>query len=209
MTEGFRLLALDDVERAAFVMSQALVEDPLCVYMLPNDRTRVQTLRRFFLAYGALGIGNRRGYGSGTPLEAVAFWNPPGQKRMSITVRQLGRFLPLLFTQYVSGIYRVSSVDRRIDAMHEKHAPEPHYYLDNIAVLKEHRGRGLASSLIQPVLGLAAQQGLSVYTDTVTEANVPLYEHLGFRCVEIQPVAEAGITIWALLRPTTDMGSDH
>jgi hypothetical protein len=34
----------------------------------------------------------------------------------------------------------------------------------------------------------------------VTEANVPLYEHFGFECVERNPVAGTGITIYALKR---------
>lgn len=37
-------------------------------------------------------------------------------------------------------------------------------------------------------------------TDTVTPANVGLYEHFGFECVARVPVADTGITVFAMRR---------
>lgn len=88
----------------------------------------------------------------------------------------------------------------QIGTNHKKHAPEPHFYLDNPGVLVSARGRGLSSTLIRPFLQMADEQKVIAYTDTVTEANVPLYEHFGFECVERNPVAGTGITVYALKR---------
>ena len=48
---------------------------------------------------------------------------------------------------------------------------------------------------------MADSQKVIAYTDTVTKANVPLYEHFGFELMEAGPVAGTGITVYALRRP--------
>jgi ribosomal protein S18 acetylase RimI-like enzyme len=198
-----RLLTLSDVQRAAQVLSQAFVDDPLCAYMLPIRRTRPRTLQKFFHLYGEAGINNQRGYGAGEPLAGVAFWIFPGQDSLSISLRSL---VPLLLTWYPIGYIRARAILERQDALHKKYAPDPHFYLDNIGVLAAARGRGIASKLIRPLLELADKQQVSAYTDTVTRSNVALYEHLGFRCVEESPVQGTDITVWALYRPAQPGG---
>jgi hypothetical protein len=93
-----RLLTLTDVEPAAQVIAQAFVDDPLTSFMFPIKATRVKTLTKFFRVYGEINIKNQRGYGVGEPLQGVAFWKFPEQDSMSISVKSLGKLLPLLFT---------------------------------------------------------------------------------------------------------------
>jgi len=197
----YRLLTLSDVEPAAHVLSQAFVNDPLCVFMLPFKRTRARTLHTFFRAYGEVNIKNQRGYGVGEPLEGVAYWKFPRQADVSISVKSLSLFLPLLLTFYPIGYFRARVILQQIEALHQKYANEPHFYLDNIGVLASARGQGVASQLIRPFLEKADSEKVIVYTDTVTRANVALYEHFGFQCVEASAMAGAGITVWALRRP--------
>ena len=196
-----RLLILSDVEEAAQVISQAFVDDPLTSFMLPIKETRIRTLVKFFRVYGALSIQNQRGYGVGAPLQGVAYWKLPEQESMSINVKSLAKLLPLLFTMYTVGYFRAKAIVHQIDILHKKYAAEPHFYLDNIGVLASARGKGLSSKLIRPFLEMADSQKVIAYTDTVTPANVPLYEHFGFRCMEERPVAGTGITVYALRRP--------
>ena len=195
-----RLLNLSDTEMAAYVISQAFEDDPLISYVLPFKATRVKTLIKFFRLYGELGIKNQRGYGVGEPLQAVAYWKSPDQKNMSISVKSIGKLLPLLFTMYPIGYLRAKPILEKIDSMHAQYANEPHYYLDNIGVLPSARGRGLSSKLIRPFLDMADSQKVIAYTDTVTASNVPLYEHFGFECVEKSLIPRAGVTVWALRR---------
>jgi hypothetical protein len=195
------MLTLSDVEPAANVISQAFVDDPLCAFMLPFRRGRVRTLHKFFRAYGEVNIKNGRGFGAGEPLQGVAYWKSPIQEELSISVKSLSIFLPLLFTFYPIGYIRARAVLKQIDALHEVHAATPHYYLDNLGVVPAARGQGLSSRLIRPFLEKADAEGVIACTDTVTRSNVPLYEHFGFQCVEERAVPGTGITVWALRRP--------
>jgi ribosomal protein S18 acetylase RimI-like enzyme len=201
MNSDFRLLTLSDVEQAARVISQAFVDDPLFSYMLPIKLTRVKTLHKFFRAYGEVNIKNNRGYGAGEPLQGVAYRKSPSQDNMSISVRSLTLFLPLLFTLYPIGYFRAKAILQQIDNLHKKYADEPHYYLDNVGVIPAARGQGISSKVIRPILELADSQKVSTYTDTVTQSNMALYEHFGFQCVEQSPLAKTGITVSALWRP--------
>src|SRR5687768_1359258 len=198
---NLRLLTLSDVEEAAQVLAQAFVDDPLVSFMLPVKATRVKTLVKFFHVYGEIIIKNKRGYGVGEPLQGVAYWKFPEQDSLSISVKSLGKFLPLLFTMYPIGYFRARAVLNQLDAMHGKYANEPHFYLDNLGVLPSARGKGLSSKLIRPFLEMADSQKVIAYTDTVTPANVPLYEHFGFECVQESHIPSTGITVFALRRP--------
>jgi len=196
----YRQLTLADVEPAAQVIAQAFVDDPLTSFMLPFKATRVKSLVRFFRVYGEISIKNQRGFGVGEPLQGIAYWKFPNQDSMSISVKSLGKFLPILFTMYPIGYFRAKKILERIDTFHTKHANEPHFYLDNLGVLTSARGKGFSSKLIRPFLEMADTQKVIAYTDTVTESNVRLYEHFGFECVEKSRVANTGITVYALRR---------
>ena len=196
----FRQLALSDVEQAADVISQAFINDPLCAYMLPYKQTRLTTLRKFFRAYGEVNISNQRGYGVCEPLKGVAFWMEPNHTDVSIRVKSLSIFLPLLFTYYPIGYIRARAILKQIDHLHQKYTDGPHYHLDNIGVLPSNQGEGLSSRLIRPFLSKADAEKAIVYTDTVTRANVGLYEHFEFQTMDECPIVGKGITIWALRR---------
>ena len=197
----FRLLTLSDVDSAAGVISHAFIDDPLCAFMLPFRKTRVSAMFKFFRAYGEISIKNKRVYGAGQPLQGVAYWKFPDQADLSISFKSLGKFLPLLFTWYPVGLFRARAILAHIDRMHQKYAHQPHFYLDNIAVLATARGQGLSSKLIRPILELADAQKAIVYTDTENPANVPLYQHFGFQVMEVAKVGRTGVTVWALRRP--------
>jgi ribosomal protein S18 acetylase RimI-like enzyme len=195
-----RPLTLTDAENAARVISLAFMDDPLIKFMLPFKRTRFQTLYKYFRPMTAISIGNGKVYGVGEPLQGVAYWKAPEQKSMAVSVKNLIHFLPLLLTLFPIGFLRAKKLVEKTEAMHTRYADEPHYYLENLGVVESARGQGFASRLIHPILARADQQKVIAYTDTVNPANVPLYEHFGFQCVEAAPIREIGITVFALRR---------
>lgn len=197
---GHRRLTPGDSEAAAQVISQAFIDDPLCAFMFSRRAARLSTLLKFFRPYCQLNIAGGRGFGVGDPLHGVAFWEFPTNEGLSVSVKSLGMFIPLLFSRYPLGYLRARPVIRQTDALHQKYAAGPHFYLDNIGVLPAARGTGAASKLIRPVLQLADEQKVIIYTDTVTPGNLTLYEHFGFECVERLAVPGTGITVFALRR---------
>ena len=196
----YRQLTLPDLEPMAQVLAQSFAEDPLVSFILPRAKSRVKTVAKFFRAMGRLNIRAGSAFGVSDPLEGVAVWSFPNKSSSSAGLGDLPAFLPVLFSAYAMGVRRARAILNQIEANHKKHAPEPHFYLDNLGVLASSRGKGLSSRLIRPFLQMADEQKVIAYTDTVTESNVPLYEHFGFECVERNPVEGTGITVYALKR---------
>lgn len=197
----YRQLTIPDLEPMAQVLAQSFADDPLVSFILPNAKNRVRTVAKFFRAIGRLNIRAGSAFGVSDPLEGVAVWSFPNKPETSTTPKDLLSFLPVLFSPYLVGARRARPIFQQIEANHKKYAPEPHFYLDNLGVLASSRGKGLSSRLIRPFLAMADEQKTIAYTDTVTESNVPLYEHFGFECVEQNPVEGTGITVYALRRP--------
>jgi len=198
--QDYRQLTLSDLEPMVQVLAHSFEEDPLVSFILPNSKTRVKTVAKFFRAMGRLNIRANSAFGAGEPLQGVAIWNFPNKPEASAAPKDLLTFLPLLFSSYIIGAQRARAVFRQIEANHKKYANEPHFYLDNLGVLASARGRGLSSKLIRPFLDMADSQKAIAYTDTVTKANVPLYQHFGFELVEENPIHATGITVYALKR---------
>lgn len=78
----------------------------------------------------------------------------------------------------------------------------PHHHLNMIGVRREHRGKGLAGRLLDDVHRLAREDPESAGVTLTTEdpANVPLYEHFGYRCLGRVRVADA-LESWSFFRP--------
>jgi ribosomal protein S18 acetylase RimI-like enzyme len=198
--QEYRQLTLSDLDSMAQVLAQSFEEDPLVSFILPNKKTRVKTVAKFFRAMGKLNIQNNMAFGIGNPLEGVAVWNFP-DKSLSVRPKDFSTFIPLLLSSYPYQAQKARPIFRQIDANHKKYADEPHFYLDNLGVLASSRGKGLSSKLIRPFLEMADSQKVIAYTDTVTKANVPLYEHFGFQCMEENHIEGTGVIVYALRRP--------
>jgi ribosomal protein S18 acetylase RimI-like enzyme len=85
--------------------------------------------------------------------------------------------------------------------MHNQYAVDPHYYLQTIGVAPQAQGRGLSSLLIRPFMRQAAERGQGVYTETMTPANVTLYQHFGMACMEKAPITGTHLCVWSFYRP--------
>ncbi len=79
--------------------------------------------------------------------------------------------------------------------------PEPHLYLESLAVLPEHRGKGYGGVLINFInrLSEADEHSAGVGLDTQLPVNLTLYRHFGFHVIgegDMGPVHN-----WFLFRP--------
>lgn len=76
--------------------------------------------------------------------------------------------------------------------------------ITNVAVAKQHRGRGIAKAMLEKMLQLGREQGLDAFTLEVRESNVPaieLYHKLGFHDAGIRKnfydaPQENGLIMW-------------
>ena len=85
-------------------------------------------------------------------------------------------------------------------AVHKRHSPRPHWYLQFIGVDPMSQGKGYASRLLKPMLARIDTEGSSCFLETQNRENVPIYQHYGYRVVEEAVVPGTEIGHWAMLR---------
>lgn len=190
-----------DSDAAAEVLARAFAADPLWRYLFPQVTQRVLLLRQSFRATMPFYTRNKQVYGVGHPLDGVAIWRRPTQQSSGVATLLNANLLTLLFSPFVRTFRRTIPIFAHVDRMHSHYAAEPHYYLSLIGIAPEAQGKGRASLLMKPMLAQADAERASVYTETMSPSNVPLYEHYGFVCQEQWDVPGTALRIWALYRP--------
>ncbi len=177
-----RVAAAQDVQRLKAVMAEAFFEDPVLTWLMPNDTKRPTRLRRFFaieLRHMALARGR---IWTTKDRVGAALSMPPGSWRAPLRATLLEG---TAFGTYVPRAARLGA------AMERRHPREPHYYVRDVGVLPDMRGKGLGSALMRPTLDRCDQEGLPAYLEASSERNAALYERLGFRVTEELRVADS------------------
>lgn len=173
-------------------LARAFVEDPVFRYLIPHD----DDLGRSQLAFRMLGLNAfEQGIVLHTPDHAAAaYWATPGHWKMPWS--NVLRTLPLTLRAYRTRMFRALAFLSKIEAIHPT---DPHYYLEVLGTDPAHRGRGLAASIMEHVLGRADSEGVGAYLESSRDLNVPYYRRFGFEVVEEIRIP-GGPTIWPMWR---------
>ncbi len=195
---------------ASEILARAFHDDPLSVYLVPDDAKRARLLPWLYeriVRYGAMYNGELLstslpfplGKGPGVRSDAVAVWMPPGLAHTPVLrlVRAGLAFTPIKFGLNTIGRFIAANTVERLRA---KLAPEPHWYLWVIGVEPERQGQGLGSSLIEPMLQRADAEGAHCYLETHKKRNVAFYIKHGYNVVHSGSVPSGGPPYWCLKR---------
>jgi GNAT superfamily N-acetyltransferase len=85
-------------------------------------------------------------------------------------------------------------------AMHEHTPPETHWYLNMLGTHPHWQRQGLGTLVMSPITELCDRDGLPLYLETETVANVAYYSHLGFTVRSEWDVPLDGPHMWGMLR---------
>jgi GNAT superfamily N-acetyltransferase len=148
------------------------------------------TESRFCRGYPVLGVED------GERLAAAANVNPP--RTLPPPDSLTARYATLRERIGADAIARFEAFGAACDGLEPD---EPHYYLGMIGVRPEHQGRGLARLLLDELHAMSARdpESRGVVLTTETEANLPLYEHFGYRILGQGQADE--LVSWTLFRP--------
>jgi ribosomal protein S18 acetylase RimI-like enzyme len=200
-----RPISPDRLDDAVEIMSAAFRDNPLWVYIIPDEDRRERDLPRFFRVLIKSQLTSRQLYGVNDPLEGIAVWKLPNspERKLGSIIRSelLWTMARFLLSPGSIQLIKARKILSGSGEMHKRYAPGPHYFLDILAVHPKSQGKGLASRLVRPMLERADRESLPTYTDTSTPENVTIYEHYGFEVKEHLESPETGLNFWALLRP--------
>lgn len=127
-------------------------------------------------------------------LGAVSLWEPPG----GIYASRPGLWQEFNALLTPDEEERLAAYDDMVD---RRRPAEPHWYLGVLAVDAGRRGRGLARSVVSPILDSADRTGTSAMLETATPVNLAIYARLGFEVRAEIDLPHDGPHVWLMHRP--------
>jgi GNAT superfamily N-acetyltransferase len=182
-------------DRAAIsqTIGRAFFDDPIAVYLFPNEATR----RAGFGSFARLAMDQFSGTGVTLvtdPVRGAAIWQSPSPPQLGFW-RQAGLAFRLLLTAGTS----YSRALRLGKTFEKHHLKEPHWYLAILGTEPEAQGRGLGTALLQPILECCDEQRSSAYLESSKQRNIPFYQRQGFEVTGEISIPD-GPTVWPMLR---------
>ncbi len=192
-----RPTARADVRELSKVLARAFYDDPVMMFMLPEDKARVKALprmfttltRHHFLSRGGSEVASRDG-----SIGAATLWDPPGQRKSS-------RLEELMMMPTMAWLLR--SRGRETQAlgrvMEQAHPEEPHWYLMVIGSDPSVRGTGFGQALMRSRLDRCDAERAPAYLEASKEELLAYYGRFGFEQIgEIQ--IPDGPKMWPMWR---------
>ncbi len=196
-TVATRKIQRDDFELAAQALARAFYDDPMVVYIWPDEAKRRELLPIFMR--GAVKLTHPYGESfttSGQP-EGAALFLPPGKAKIP-TLPMLRILAPDIWRWRPGAFMRFLGI---VNEFEHKHPAETHWYLMVLGVDPPRQGQGVGGMLISDVLRRADAEKLPVYLETLKARNVPFYEKHGFAVREhFNCHAGKGPETWTMLR---------
>jgi ribosomal protein S18 acetylase RimI-like enzyme len=126
----------------------------------------------------------------------AAMWYPPGTHQIG-PITQLKLLPKMIRAGGIKGLVRLVKVIDRLDRVHPR---ESHFYLHFIGIDPKHRGQGLGTALMKPVLEKCDRKGCGAYLENTNQENHSFYASLGFRIKEKIIVQKGAPPLWAMWR---------
>lgn len=168
---------------ASCVFARAFVNDPLYVFLFPDEGTRkrkIECLYRFLLRIHMIHT-----WVSSSLLEGVAIWEEPYDHRGFTNVFQFIRGIGLMFCLRPGALRRIILFAWKTFLLRKKFMSTEAFYLRAIAVDPPCQKKGVGSVMIQELLKKADHSKSDVFLETQNGANIAFYERFGF-CVIYQ-----------------------
>jgi GNAT superfamily N-acetyltransferase len=180
------------------VLGRAFYDDPVSMWLLPNDSSRAVRQGRIFATltrHHHLAHGGAEVACDGPAIGAAALWDPPNQWKESRRAQLM--MLPSL----LRACGRRALTGRAFaELMQRQHPEEPHWYLAVLGSDTAVRGRGFGQALMRSGLARCDAEHSPAYLESSKAANVPYYQRFGFTVIGEIVVPDGGPRLWKMWR---------
>ena len=184
---------LGDLHALARTLSLAFDDDPLTVWLFPNEAARRRKLPTFFRSLLRASLPFGEVYTT-DETQCAAIWNPPGTFPLGwYKDAKVG-----LTTSRLVGP-RITMCARGLLYFASHHPKERHWYLQMLGTEPQWQSKGLGSAMMAPILDRCDREGERVYLESSKERNIAFYGRHGFTVTEEIQVPR-GRVVWAMWR---------
>ncbi|MBV9321877.1 MAG: GNAT family N-acetyltransferase [Mycobacterium sp.] len=201
MTIEARPVRKADIAALSHVLGRAFYDDPVAMWIMPDDRARAAHLRKFFATmtrHHHLAGGGGEVASDGPSIGAAALWDPPGRWKHSL--REQLMMTPSLIRGFGLRLTLGRKLTELVEGMKRQHPEEPHWYLATIGSDTSVRGRGLGQALMRSRLDRCDAEHCPAYLESSKPDNVPYYERFGFTVTGEIVLPNGGPTLWPMWR---------
>jgi ribosomal protein S18 acetylase RimI-like enzyme len=187
-----------DVRELSRTLARAFYDDPVMIWLLPDDKARTAQLYRLFatmtrhhhLTHGGVEVAC-----DGPGIGAAALWDPPNQWQE--TRRAELAMVPAFLRVFGFLTAKARGVQ---ELMKRAHPEEPHWYLAVIGSDPTVRGKGFGQALMRSRLDRVDAEHAPAYLESTKHENVPYYQRFGFTVTREIVLSNGGPTMWAMWR---------
>jgi GNAT superfamily N-acetyltransferase len=188
----------DDVSDLSRTLARAFYDDPVMMWLLPDQKARTAQLRRLFATmtrHHHLARGGVEVACDGPNIGAAALWDPPSEWQETWRGQ-------LMMTPTFIRVFGLRATQGRAvqELMKRAHPEEPHWYLAVIGSDPSVRGKGFGQALMRSRLDRVDAEHCPAYLESTKRENVPYYQRFGFAVTSEITLPGGGPTMWAMWR---------
>lgn len=187
-----------DVAELSRTLARAFYDDPVMVWLFPDERRRTAQLCRLFATvtrHHHLPRGGVEVACDGSDIGAAALWNPPNEWQET-------RWTQLAMTPMFVRVFGARSGRGRAiqELMKRVHPEEPHWYLAVIGSDPPIRGKGFGQVLMRSRLDRVDAEHAPAYLESSKFQNLAYYQRFGFEVTDEVVLPDGGPTMWPMWR---------
>jgi ribosomal protein S18 acetylase RimI-like enzyme len=188
----------EDVRELSRTLARAFYDDPVMIWLLPDEKRRTGQLCRLFATmtrHHHLARGGVELACDGPGIGAAALWDPPNQWQET-------RGGQLAMTPTFVRVFGLRSMRGRAvqELMKRAHPEEPHWYLGVIGSDPAVRGKGFGRVLMRSRLDRVDAEHAPAYLESTKHENIAYYQRFGFEVTGEILLPDGGPTMWAMWR---------
>ncbi len=187
-----------DIRELSRTLARAFYDDPVMVWLLPDERPRTAQLYRLFATmtrHHHLARGGVEVACDGPDIGAAALWNPPNEWQET-------RWAQLAMTPMFIRVFGARTARGRAvqELMKRIHPEEPHWYLAVLGSDPSVRGKGFGRALMQSRLDRVDAEHAPAYLESSKHQNLAYYQRFGFEVTDEIVLPGGGPTMWPMWR---------
>ncbi len=187
-----------DVAELSRTLARAFYDDPVMVWLFPDERRRTAQLCRLFATvtrHHHLPRGGVEVACDGSEIGAAALWNPPNEWQET-------RWTQLAMTPMFVRVFGARSGRGRAiqELMKRVHPEEPHWYLAVIGSDPPVRGKGFGQVVMRSRLDRVDAEHAPAYLESSKFQNLAYYQRFGFEVTDEVVLPDGGPTMWPMWR---------
>lgn len=194
------VMSSNQISESGQVLSRAFWDDPMTMYLMPDEKRRAKGLPWFMTLAARYGHKFGEVHTTAGTVEGDAIWLPPGETTIPTMRMVTNGILSAPFAMGLGATKRFLTMMDVFDHLHEEAMPDRHWYLMVLGVDTPRQGQGVGGALLAPVLARADADGLPCYLETQKAKNLPFYQKHGFEIVIEDDLPGNALHYWTMKR---------